>query len=339
MNKWILGSSILALAAAAALPSCVEKFGTDCAKTRTCKGDISNSLGGAAGSGGMPGAGGAGGNASGASGGASNGTAGEAGASNDCPSDCQSPKPVCDRGECVECTDKVPCEGEKLCDDRKCVECIQDARCLELDHAACIEGECSPCADDTQCERFKDTPVCDETSGTCVACTTDTEVKRCEGNKSCSSLTHTCTGTTRHIRDVCDVCESDSECATGRRCVMYSFNSADVGYRCFQDAEGGCGDTDDAKRPYSHATELTSIDGVKGSYCMPPDTTTCTGIGDYGTSCASDDECGMADQLDGYCPAVGTAASQCSYKCVNSDDCPEGETCGGSPQHCRPVAL
>jgi hypothetical protein len=334
MNKWILGSSILALAAAAALPSCVEKFGTDCTKTRTCKNGVGNSLGGAAGSGGMPASGGSGGKASGGSGGSSNGTAGAAGASNDCPSGCDGSKPVCDRGQCVECSDDEPCDGAELCDDGKCVECIEDARCADVEQAACIDGECSPCIDDVQCKRFKDTPVCDEASGTCVECTKDTEASRCDG-KSCSSLTHTCTGRELHIRDVCDACESDSECAVARRCLKYTFEGTEVGYRCFEEAIEGCGDADDAKRPYSHATELTSIDGVKTSYCLPPSATTCEGIRDYGVACAADTACGVENLADGYCPVVGTASGKCSYRCVNDDDCPEGETCGGSPRHCR----
>jgi hypothetical protein len=185
--------------------------------------------------------------------------------------------------------------------------------------------------------RLPATPVCNETSATCVACTADTESARC-GAFSCRQSDGTCTTTTRATLDTCDPCEADSECATGRRCVEHVFMGTSTGSFCFLDAStGGCGDTDGTRRPYRTRTMLTSVDGVTATYCMPPVSTTCTGIRDtQSKSCTTSEMCGEDSLADGYCPTIGSGAGLCSYECGGAVDCRSTLNCGGTPAHCRP---
>ncbi len=330
MKKFLfLSSACAALVASVMLPSCVEKLGDDCNNTRTCT-DTSS---GGSGTGGVAGS---------SSGGAGEGgsTGGQASA---CTEECTAPKGVCDEDakKCVGCLVDDDCKegGATLCDaaSKTCVECLAATDCTDVTKAACLDGECSSCAQDADCARLSETPVCDEPSGSCVACTKDKEEELC-GEFSCSSLTHTCTETKRGIRDVCDPCESDSECATGRRCVQQVFGSTEVGHFCFFDqAQGGCGDTVPARKPYRTKLEATSIDEVPGTFCLPPTSTTCQGIRDtQSKTCSQDTDCGVADVDDGYCPSVGSGAGFCSYGCNGDLDCKGTLTCGGSPEHCRP---
>ena len=137
-------------------------------------------------------------------------------------------------------------------------------------------------------------------------------------------------------------CDSPSTC-TPSLCsdgggVLHTFMGTDVGYFCFLDAtDGGCGDTDPTRRPYSTRRELTSIDGVRSTYCMPPATTTCQGIGDTQSStCTTDSDCGVEGLDDGYCPTDGPGAGACTYTCGGDFDCRESLSCGDTPPHCRP---
>ncbi len=353
MNKWILGSSLLALAAAAALPSCVEKFATDCAKTRTCRGDTSNSLGGAAGSGGTPDTGGAGGTASGASGGASNGTAGTAGAANDCPEGCQSPKPVCDRGTCVECSDEVPCDGDELCDDGKCVECTEDANCGDPNAARCAAGRCVACEEEQDdCGHIADKHVCD--AGKCVQCT-GKQFADCGLTNGvplvCDSLLRTCSPYKEgSAGGPCQPCVSDAHCPLGQLCVLQEFGDSgeDVGYFCqwvaadtINGAPAECYSLQG--RPYVDTIGVVSIDRDEAEACVLR-TSTCKALNEFsakdcrstGTGGASGDDslCGFDPPNDAKCDQVGSTSSyQCSMRCISSDDCPVGVTCGpGSGQ-------
>jgi hypothetical protein len=141
----------------------------------------------------------------------------------------------------------------------------------------------------------------------------------------------------RGSRVTCRSCEADSECVAGDRCVRQVFAGVDLGGFCFLDAAGGCGNTVSALRPYSTPTELTSVDGVTASYCMPPTTTTCAGIRDARSiPCTTSADCGAPDLDDGYCPTAGPSAGTCSYLCGGGLDCRTGLTCGGSPSHCLP---
>ncbi len=358
MNKWILGSSILALAAAAALPSCVEKFATDCAKTRTCKDDISNSLGGGAGSGGTPDTGGAGGNAPGASGGASNGPAGAAGAANDCPSVCPSSE-FCDRGSCVECSNEVPCDGDELCDDDgKCVECIEgdeNAACKDATASLCDSGKCIACGSNDDCTNIPGKHVCD--AGECVQCT-GKQFADCGQTNGvplvCDSLSRTCSNYKAGFAGgPCQPCVSDAHCSEGQLCVLQKFGESgeDVGYFCHWIA----GDTENGApaecyssqgRPFVETSDVVSIDGDEAQACVLR-TSTCKALNEFsendckssGTGGVSGDDslCGFDPPNDAKCDQVGsTTTYQCSVRCISSDDCPVGVICapGSGQRYC-----
>src|SRR5690606_28455588 len=142
---------------------------------------------------------------------------------------------------CVECseTDTGSCNDDQVCSpDNKCVSCLENSDCTETDASVCdLTSEtdpntCTGCTEHADREHLTDTPACDTETNTCVACTIDTEAEQC-GEFSCSSLTHTCTTTKVGLRGTCEPCESDSECAVDRKCVMDQFQGEDVGYFCF----------------------------------------------------------------------------------------------------------
>lgn len=194
-------------------------------------------------------------------------------------------------------------------------------------------GQCVDCNTTDDC----DDGVCDLTAHRCVECTRETEEEQC-GQFSCSSLTQTCTTTLRGNRDTCDPCEADSECITGRRCVLHTFAGDEVGHFCFlEQGTVGCGNTVPERRPYRRPVDLTSIDNVDATYCLPPVTTTCQGIRDtQSKACDASDECGVEGLNDGYCPDAGTGQGACSYLCDGGFDCGGTLECAGTPQHCRP---
>lgn len=195
-------------------------------------------------------------------------------------------------------------------------------------------GQCVQCLTSDDCGD----QVCDPESLRCVDCTPETEEERC-GTFSCSRLTQSCTTTPRGLRGTCDPCEADSECSTGRRCVLHTFQDEDVGYFCFLDhEEGGCGDTVPMRRPYRRVVPLSSIDGIDSTYCLPPSGTTCQGLRDtQSKNCTESDECGVAGLDDGYCPTSGTGAGLCSYLCAGTVDCLSLLECSDTPAHCRPM--
>ena len=256
-----------------------------------------------------------------------------------CASSAGGPNCDPDTNTCVGCVDRGDCAAPTpACVMNECVACDAASDCTAVGASRCdaTTNACAACAADADCTHLSATPVCDEGRGTCVACTGDTEAARCGAN-SCRRSDGVCTGTARGSRDVCDSCEADSECVTGRRCVNHVFGGTDLGGFCFLDATGGCGDTVSALRPYRTPTELTSVDGALATYCMPPTSTTCAGIRDtQSTTCTTSSDCGVVGLDDGYCPAMAPSAGTCTYRCAGSLDCDELLNCGGSPQRCRP---
>ncbi|RLB46877.1 MAG: hypothetical protein DRJ42_26700, partial [Deltaproteobacteria bacterium] len=203
--------------------------------------------------------------------------AGDAGdASPDAPADS-----AVDAGPCgMECTGTTP-----LCNTTTgmCVACIGDTDCTDVAAAKCgTDGMCTTCDDSMQCAGLGDTTLCGDsgvTDGRCIQCTEADEATQC-GTFACDWRDGTCTSTMR-TADTCDACTSDAECAVGRRCVDHVFGGSSVGTFCFFDsADGGCGDTDAARRPYRTRITLGSVDGWMSEFCMPPTTTTCQGISD-----------------------------------------------------------
>lgn len=262
-----------------------------------------------------------------------------------------------------ECADGCPTE-KPLCSEtlEKCVECLEDSQCAGNDEGSycnAAEGECAECLDNAHCAATPETPVCDAETRSCVQCVSDSDCENDEapachattqqcvectkdnftacGEFACKLADSTCTDTERGILDTCDECEADMECIAGRKCLAHSFDGEELGYFCFLEADEGCGDTVEERRPYRTKIEATSIDGVAGEYCFPPVSTTCQGISDTQSKvCAADTVCGVEGLDDGYCPTSGPGDGSCSYSCTGDFDCRVGLECGGTPAHCRP---
>jgi hypothetical protein len=250
---------------------------------------------------------------------------------------CSGMTPHCDEASamCVACRDAGDCTAPAgMCVEHECVECVGNADCTDPAASLCEDGACIGCEADTDCTHLAATSVCDETSSRCVECTLDSEGESCRGT-SCRLSDHTCTETPTGSRATCTSCEADSECEMGGRCARQTFMGRELGPFCFLTAGPGCGDTMPARRPYSSAVELTSIDGVAGELCMPP--TTCLAL-DHTRDlvCTRDDECGEPDLADGLCPASGPGMGLCSYSCAGGVDCASPLDCVGAPLRCAP---
>ncbi len=70
--------------------------------------------------------------------------------------------------------------------------------------------------------------------------------------------------------------------------------------------------------------------------CVPPQTTTCLGIVEFGMDCVGDNECGVddGDVEDAACEGL-----LCTYRCAedstyHSEWCPEGTTCDDPTGYC-----
>lgn len=324
--------------------------------------------GGGSGQGGMSGTGGdagfggagaggagAGGVGAGGVGAGSGGSAGDAGLdAGRCPQGCEGDTPVCDaaRGACVQCLEQGDCDDGQVCaPDGACVQCTSDADCTDPAAAYCNveQGRCERCISDSVCARLGDTPACDEVSGRCVACTADTEAEQC-GEQSCSRSEHVCTTTERGSLLACNACQADSECGAGLACVEHRFgqgaSEVSLGTFCFyrKDANDGCADTRNAVRPYGQELATVSVDSESAVYCLP--ITSCqaffdaTSMGlDGGKSCTANNECGLTDLDDAWCPTSGPAMDKCSYSCTHAYQCPSTGfvRCSGSPGLCEPM--
>ena len=69
---------------------------------------------------------------------------------------------------------------------------------------------------------------------------------------------------------------------------------------------------------------------------MPPETTSCEGLVDFGEECdpSSPATCGDGDGAsdDGACPG---SLRTCTYHCTEDEQCPVDTTCTGLPTVCR----
>ncbi len=179
------------------------------------------------------------------------GDAGDAGDASD--GDVDAADTAVDAGPCG-----MPCEGTTpFCNETlmTCVQCLMDSDCTDPGAAKCgSDGMCTSCDDSAQCGGIGGTDICETSgplTGMCVECSEATEAADCAGF-ACDWRDGTCS-TVMRMADACDDCTTDLDCLNGRRCVDHIFMGSSVGTFCFFDsADGGCGDTDMARRPYSH---------------------------------------------------------------------------------------
>jgi hypothetical protein len=232
------------------------------------------------------------------------------------------------------------CEGEaRLCDEgsRACVACLSDDDCQDTEAGHCVAGECGICGKDEHCEHFDDAHrQCDPADGACVGCSVATEAADC-GEFTCDPSTRQCTTVERNTLDPCEPCVSDTQCksanGTESRCVPTNFMGMPHGTYCLSDRTTMANDA--CVSPLGGPVTLTSVGGVKASYCAPNfAVTTCELVLQFGDTCDDDDDCGAPGKEDGLCRDEG-GTSRCTYGCTFGTDCPTGRSCVQvSPKYC-----
>ena len=178
-----------------------------------------------------------------------------------------------------------------------------------------------PCCDtDDDCSGT--TPRCGEISN-CVECTGPTEEEDC-GDYSCAHREGVCTDRLGSAKEVCFSCQRDTDCRYPMNCVVETFAGQELLPVCIYMQTRA----DYCPRGHGYPREANSVDGVTGTHCFPPPTTTCQAIYERNVaSCESHDECGAEGLDDGYCDS-GT----CTILCMSTDDCTD---CSGDPAYCH----
>jgi hypothetical protein len=239
--------------------------------------------------------------------------------------------PACDAGTCVVCddTESSLCTGETphcLTSDHTCVACVTNDHCADVAASMCQESThtCEPCAEDADCEHLTGTEHCSP-ANVCVACTS---YNHCDisANEVCNYTTNACV-------TACEACFSNEECT----------DELGEGFWCAQDWDGasphcfqepppsGC------ERPWVDRA-IDVISGGQQNLCAPPETTTCLGVVEFGSSeiCPPTDDCGEDGISD---DAVCIDNTYCSYSCVqdftpHEEWCPPGTICDGDTNNC-----
>lgn len=360
---------VAAVLGALGVGGCSDSFSTDCSLSKTCAPEDRVSASGGSSS---EGSGDSGPDASDSStsGGsvgsgtqdeASGGTTGSTEKTVDPCDACETPTSVCnDAEECVECTEDEHCSASSpFCVAEQCVVCEGNPDCKDAEAARCINnacvgcstygdcahlpstpvcnvstGTCRSCTGDTDCDHLRETRVCNQSTGACIQCDKDTEADQC-GEYSCSTLTNECTSTKPATLGTCEPCESDSQCRTGRQCVLHYFQETELGYFCTRERDVfGCGSTGGGAAPYSRVLTTHSLDGPEQDFCTT--FSTCKALEDSESqACGSSDDCGEKGLEDAVCPSQGSTPGMCASICSVSSDCSPGDSCTGTPRHCE----
>ena len=226
-------------------------------------------------------------------------------------------RPACESGVCYECstTNASACTGETpRCDTagHSCVQCLAHADCHEAAAGQCDETHhCVPCTDDEHCAGVADLPHC--AAGTCVACA---GYAHCPTGQVCNYTTHACV-------EACRECHTEpDDCADVLGAGFYCDRDwADPArWHCFQRAV--------AEFPACERPWVRFPTGI----CMPPTTTTCQGLLEFGQVCDPRESaltCGDDDIAgDGACP---DPEGYCTYRCIDTEFhdewCPTGASC------------
>ncbi len=236
--------------------------------------------------------------------------------------------PACDGGDCYPCTstNETACTAEGrhcLAAEHQCVDCTENDHCPTAAAARCdvTTHTCTECDISAQCTHLpEDTHVCSD--GTCVQCTS---------NAHCFDSGRVCNYTTKLCVEACRTCETNADCESlgaGFVCLdEWPADGVEVEH-CFQLAH------------VSHpACERPWI--LNRGACMPPETTTCLGIVEFGTA-------GCDPLAPGPCGEDGIGAdgvciegpNYCSYGCrevatFHDEWCPAGSSCDVESGHCE----
>jgi hypothetical protein len=249
--------------------------------------------------------------------------------------------------ECVACRNADDCgSGAPFCVDGACVQCEADTDCTSPTASRCDAAtkSCVPCSAVGECAHLSGTSACDIGSGTCVECTA-AESTACE-DTACVTVPgatrFTCSSQERGDAASCEPCVSDAACATGRSCVLETFDDEPTEWVCLPKQGSGPGETAACSntRLTTSTIEAVSADAVSGMFCKPR-RTTCAGVLTYGTGgatppggtppdfCQNDDDCGLPGVADGVCvPFDGNEDTKlCTYPCQVGLDCVTGISC------------
>ena len=221
--------------------------------------------------------------------------------------------PACNDGTCVECTAESTdacTDGTPYChaDSNNCVACLDHTHCTDPAAAQCSPTHaCEPCSDNTHCDGVEGLPICDDTQ--CVECTL---YAHCPSGEVCNYTTQECVAACRECNPIDDDCAE----VLGAGFICERNGVATSLWRCFQ-SSASC------ERPW------IEVRGI----CLPPETTSCEGVTEFGEECVDTDPCGV-DEIsgDGFCT---DGERNCTYFCTVDLECPADTTCSGVPLVCR----
>lgn len=229
--------------------------------------------------------------------------------------DCKSSAhPICESETCRGCRQDAECAAiGKLCqeDSGKCVECTSNADCKSGSLPICEDGTCRACEADADCAGWS--KVCREDTGECVECEPSPvgpTRENCPNGRACHPTSFTCTGDV--VRSIANCgrrgdgsgiseCATDSECEIGHRCLAVNEK-----HYCLIEVHN---------KPCPAVTRIrtraTSILGVNGDYCFPPQYIACEYLIALGRPCQTPADCG-----GGLC-----VRNTCTYHCEAPEDC------------------
>ena len=225
---------------------------------------------------------------------------------------------VSDAGPCGEMCpmDRPECylgsDGGDAGQAAGCVECIADVDCRRADAGAADSGLLGQ----QYCVDFECTRGCRSDA--------DCGPNACRPDGMCSVFPR--------ASDVCMPCDTDANCASPLRCVMFA-NASHPGSYCLADVAsfGACA----GRRRFTVTLPATmSVDGASATqYCAPPAGATCEAVLD--ASMAAPVACtlpAMCGDGTGSCGSDGA----CTYPCSSStpNECPSGQTCPSATSLC-----
>ena len=281
--------------------------------------------------------------------------------------ECTTPgKTHCDKGACVECTEKEHCDQGETCKFNACVDeklenWICDDDWYEDGDCNCGCGAPDPdCADNTRasCKYI----LCEYTGGSvyidrnwlCIPqCTAETESEICPADLPHCRGTHCaecinddhCPGDDRCLNEICGNCTSDDDC-NGRSCLNHHCQAGE--WTCpesyYGDGECDCGcgvkdvdcaDGSLASCQTTHSCSTQPIDG-QNWLCEPECTTEnqsshCSAPTPY---CSAENTCVQCTQRS-HCSdptPVCTTDNRC-VQCTGDEDCATG-TCNTTTNRC-----
>ncbi len=289
----------------------------------------------------------------------------------ECSVDSECTKPGmthCDKGACVECTEKEHCGEHEICKFNSCVnEGLENWECDdewydEDGYCNCGCGALDPdCADSTRascdfiiCE-YTDGNVYSDRNWLCIPqCTAETESEICPEDLPHCLITHCaecsdddhCPGDDRCLNGICGNCTNDDDCG-GTSCMNHHCQTGEwtCPQRYYGDGECDCGcgvkdvDCPDGSlascSPSHFCTPTAPIDGQNWlcePECTPQNQSShCSAPTPV---CSAENICVQCTQKS-HCsdPTPACTTDNRCVQCVGDEDCAEG-TCNTANNRC-----